>query len=141
MKAADINSICELDLRLFNDDRSFFLKHRFELNPEMCFVIEDNNLLTGYLRGQPGLGVLTIGPWAANSSKADAESLLEHFGYKFENKNYRIGVLESNLKSVELLKSFNTLGEKEPSWRMFLGSSDSLGCNDSLFAIGSPSKG
>ena len=53
----------------------------------------------------------------------------------------RIGVLETNTKAIELLRSLNMEESPDPPWRMVLGPKGNLGLSDQLYAIGSAAKG
>ena len=62
MTPDDLDTILPLDSDAFGADRSFFLKRRLDTFPQLCYVI-DNDGIAGYIMGQPGHGVVTVGPW------------------------------------------------------------------------------
>ncbi len=47
----------------------------------------------------------------------------------------------TNSEAAELMRSISTFEETEYCWRTALGSSDKLGTNNNVYAIGSAAKG
>jgi ribosomal protein S18 acetylase RimI-like enzyme len=141
VRSSDIDKICTIDFKLFGDDRSFFLKHLITQFPNLCFVIDDHDEILGYILARPGIGVITVGPWAVVNSVNEPAILLENLACEVEEKRLRIGVLETNTKSLKVIKLYPSLEEKAFCWRMVLGSSIDLGINNNLFCIGSGAKG
>jgi predicted N-acetyltransferase YhbS len=156
MLPEDLDRICEMDLELFGDDRSFFLRRRAERFPRMCLVAEREGRINGWIMARPGDGLLAVGPWATLVPE-DAASLLEHLASEHGTETLRIGVLEKNADAVRLLRSWPGLVEGIHSWRMVRGPSDPLGGDrvgarrdglqgrlgdhPALYAIGSGAKG
>jgi GNAT superfamily N-acetyltransferase len=138
--AANLTMLIRVDRALFGDDRSFFLRRRFERHPEMCFVAEDGRQLLGYILAHPGDGVINVGPWGALPGLS-ARLLLERLALAVPGATLRIGALDSNPRAVELLRSLPDLQEDAPCWRMALGPQDTLGSSGWLYAIGSPAAG
>ena len=137
----DLIKICDLDAQAFGDDRSFFLRRRYELFPNLCFVSIIENSITGYIFGRPGIDVFSVVPLVVLSERITPNELLETFAIELHNHNLRIGVLESNIKAVEFFKSIQSLEEEVPCWRMVLGPSEKLGLGEKLYSIGSGAKG
>jgi len=129
------------DRRTFGADRSFFLKHRLEAFPRLCLVEMINGAPVGFIMGQSGHGVVSVGPWLMIDASADPLPLLHALAEAGGNQKLRIGVLESNHVATALMRSVPTLSETEPSIRMVLGSDCELGASPQLFAVGAPSKG
>lgn len=138
---SDIQKICDIDCRLFGDNREFFLKRLCSLFPDYSFVAESDHQLSGYLLARPGIGVVSVGPWAAMRSVADPGVLLESFADEVGDRRLRIGVLECNRNAVAKLRAYDSLKEQIPSWRMVSGPSRRLGIHDHLYACGSGAKG
>jgi len=137
----DLPQIKEIDIELFGDDRSFSLERRLLLYPNLCFVAEIDRKITGYIMARPGVGVLSVGPWASLDGNDCAQKLLERMAHDVKGQTMRIGALDSNLESVRLMKSLDTFSEQTPSLRMAIGNSDRLGQHDGLYAIGSAASG
>lgn len=154
MTGDDLPYVIRLDLGLFGDDRGFFLCRRFERCPELCFVLEGKTGLNGYIMGSPGVGLLTVGPWAVQPGIADPGALLEHLACFTGGQKLRIGVLETRTEAVAWLRRCPGLAEGEPSLRMVLdqppnpvygtrplGMPAGPGDRPGTWAIGSPAKG
>jgi GNAT superfamily N-acetyltransferase len=141
MTFKDLEKVLALDLEQFGDDRSFFLRRKFERYPELSFIARPGEMLFGYLFASPGEGVISVGPWAMLPKLAPPLALLEHLSEVVPGELLRIGVLESNQSAVALLRATLGLTENEPSWRMVLGDEQWPGSSEWLYAIGSPAKG
>ena len=138
---ADLERVCLLDAQLFGDDRSFYLRRRFECCPRLCFAAERDGELLGYLLARPGQGVISIGPWAVCPEPPRPLALLQQLAAVVPDQRLRIGVLESNQPAVALLRATPGLEEGQSSWRMVLGGGDGPGHHQWLYAIGSAAKG
>ncbi len=137
----DMEKVCKLDLKLFGDDRSFFLVRRQKLFPDYFFVAEIDDRIAGYILAEPGNGLISAGPWAAADPSVNPLDLLKSLCTETKENDLRIGLLESNTKAAELMRSLQGFQEGMYSWRMVLGDSDRLGKHDGLFAVGSGAKG
>ena len=137
----DIENICKIDTQLFADDRSYFLRRRYQTFPNLCLVSKTNRTISGYILGRPGINVISVVPMAVLNDNVDPLELLEAFAHQVQNRPLRIGVLENNIKAAALFRSIRTLEEKEYCWRMLLGDSDKLGSSEKLYTIGSGAKG
>jgi GNAT superfamily N-acetyltransferase len=141
MRMEDFHEIGKMDTKAFGDDRTFFLKRRFTLNPELCYMMERNGSITGYLFIKKTGDSVSIGPWWLGPDVQSPEALLTHLALKAQHLPLRIGVLETNIKAVELLRSMNLKESPDPPWRMVLGPKGNLGLSDQFYAIGSAAKG
>ena len=137
----DMPAIEKIDYELFGEDRRFFLQRAIRLFPDLCFVLEINNRLCGYIMARPGIDVISVGPYALLPCNANPAILLERLALEAENNPLRIGILEKNTKAVELILATGAFEEQVPSWRMVLGPSGGLGINEHLYAIGSAAAG
>lgn len=139
--ADDINEICLLDQSLFGEDRSFFIKRRFEMYPDLCFIAKSQNLIDGYVLGRPGINLISVAPLALLSEHITPADLLETLSLETTDRDLRIGVLENNKKAVTYFNSVKSLKQGNWCWRMGLGSELKLGLSEKLYAIGSAAKG
>jgi len=137
----DINTICAIDRELFGDDRGFFLRRRFAMYSELCFVSENNNRINGYLMARPGHEVISVGPWVLLEPGENPEALLAGLSLGTGDRMLRLGILESNTTAVGIIKSLQTFAENEYCWRMVQGPQEDLGMDKNLIAIGSAAKG
>ncbi len=137
----DVETILILDKNRFGADRSFFLKRRLRVFPALCHVLVVDGELAGYIMAQPGIGVISVGPWLVRGGDKHAGTLIEALASKTKDIPLRIGVLESNQNAVELIRSFKKFQEHAPCWRMVRGNGEGLGFHDDLYAIGSAAKG
>jgi GNAT superfamily N-acetyltransferase len=140
MTRDDLVTILPLDCAAFGADRSFFLKRRLGDFPHLCHVI-DNGRIAGYIMGQPGHGVVTVGPWNVHDESVDPLSLPRAIANAASQARLRVGVLECNASATSLMRSLSTSTETEPSWRMVLGPDIGLGASERLCAVGSPATG
>jgi GNAT superfamily N-acetyltransferase len=140
MTPADLDIVLQLDRAAFGADRSFFLKRRLDTFPDLCHVI-DNGGIAGYIMGQPGHGVVTVGPWYVHHDLVDPLSLLRAIASNASDAKLRIGALESSEYPTSLMRSMHSFTETEPSWRMVLGPNIGLGASERLLAVSSPATG
>jgi ribosomal protein S18 acetylase RimI-like enzyme len=141
MRSSDLETVCALDFQAFGADRSFFLSRRLLLYPELCWVSEENGKLNGFLMGRRGRSIVSAGPWLALAGAGSPRVMIGALVAATEGTKVQVGVLETNPKAVEVIRSMG-LGERpSPPWRMVLGPSERLGSSDQLYAIGSAAKG
>jgi len=140
-RRADWRRICEIDRELFGDDRAFFIERRLAADPDLCFVSEPAGEVSGFIMARPGVGVLSVGPWAAGKSDDEAFGLLETLASASVAGRLRLGVLEMNSRAVDLVRSTRSFKKGTPSWRMVLGPDERVGFHEDLIAIGSAAKG
>lgn len=138
MTHGDFDQILPMDRHAFGADRSAYLKRRLQLFPELCRTMFNGQTITGYIMGQPGCDVISIGPWVVSDSADNPLDLLETMA---GDHKLRIPVLESNSRAIPLLRSMNSLKETTPSFRMVFGQSTRLGMSTQLFSVGSAAKG
>ena len=141
MRTEDLDLVASLDRAAFGEDRSALLRFRFDRFPELCLVTATNDAVAGYIMGQPGHGVVTVGPWYVSEYLREPLDLLSAMACLIGDLRLRLGVLESNESAVGLMRSLATFEETEPSWRMVHGPDSGLGASYQLYAIGSPAKG
>lgn len=140
MIQSDLEAIFKLDRAEFGADRSFFLRRRLATFPHLCHVIDDGGIV-GYVMGQPGHGVVTVGPWYIRDDLVDPLSLLRAIALNAPDAKLRVGVLETSEHPVSMIRSMHSFTETEPSWRMVLGPDIGLGASERLYAVGSPATG
>jgi hypothetical protein len=140
MAPADTGVVSRIDREAFGADRGFFLHYRLRLFPHLCKTLVNGNAISGFIMGQPGNGVVSIGPWLVLGD-VEPVKLLESIAAEAGGDELRIGVLESNASALREMRALEGLTETEPSWRMVLGPDAGLGASERLFAIGSAAKG
>jgi ribosomal protein S18 acetylase RimI-like enzyme len=141
MSAADLDRVLEIDRAAFGADRSFFLRRRFEHFPHLCLSSVVNGNVSGFILGQPGHGVVTVGPWYFDGDADRALDLVYSLAGQADTARLRVGVLESNQGAARMMRSLSVFRETEPSWRMVNGPDTGLGVTAGLIAVGSPAKG
>ncbi len=141
MKLSDLAAVTWIDQAAFGADRSFFLKYRFERFPRLCQTLVCDNGIAGFIMGQPGHGVVTVGPWLVSDGSERTADLLIGLARESGALKLRIGVLETNPEAVALLRSLGSFEQTEPARRMVLGPDGNLGASAGLLAIGSAAKG
>ncbi|MFW9957600.1 MAG: GNAT family N-acetyltransferase [Candidatus Odinarchaeota archaeon] len=140
MTQKDLSLISDLDTSLFGGRRDKFLGMRLAAYPEYCKVHEIDGELLGYIMGSTSGNSVRIGPWAMMESDVSAEPLLLDFAQSVEADSLRIGVLERNFKSLDLLHRYG-FREKSFSWRMIYGEDTEATLSNYLYAICCPARG
>lgn len=141
IQAEDFEALIKLDRRAFGADRSFFLKHRWSLFPELGRIMCRNGEIAGFAMGRYGREVMTVGPWVVTKDVERPGALIEDLAMEVADLPINMGVLGTNLTAVATIRALGFCEHREPSWRMVLGSSGHLGSSDWSYAIGSPAKG
>jgi ribosomal protein S18 acetylase RimI-like enzyme len=141
MSPEDLDVVACMDREAFGADRRFFLEYRVGLFPRLCKVRLTDGEISAYCMGQPGRGVVSIGPWMVLDDVRRPMDLIESIAAETSGAKLRIGVLESNSRAVQKVRAIEDLSETVPSWRMVLGPDSRLGESTLLYAIGSPAKG
>ncbi|MFH1998420.1 MAG: GNAT family N-acetyltransferase [Planctomycetota bacterium] len=141
MVAQDMKIVNQLDKAAFGADRHSYLEYRLACFPRFCKTIFIKDRISGFIMGQPGKGVVSIGPWLVSDKIRQPLDLLESMAVETGDTPLRIGVLETNGQALSLIRSLEGFTEMEPSWRMVLGEEGELGISEQLMAIGSAAKG
>jgi GNAT superfamily N-acetyltransferase len=141
MTSAAMDDVARIDREAFRDDRRFFLEYRLRLFPGLCKVIRTGGAISAFCMGQPGHGVVSIGPWFVGDGIERPLDLLEGVAAETGGAKLRIGILESNSRALREVRAMQGLAETDPSWRMVLGPDTGLGASGQLYAIGAASKG
>jgi len=141
MVASDLDQVAALDKLAFGEDRRFFLQRRFELFPELCFVREENERISGYILGRGGEGWLAAGPWVMTEAVETPVELLFALALEANGRPISLGILDSNRQACELVHSLGFEARTDSPWRMALGLSSDLGASPQCYAVGSAAKG
>ena len=142
MNAEDMQEVIQLDKQTFGNDRSFFLKKRWQNYPDLALVWRQNQQIAGYLFGRVGIGGwVSAGPWVNLINQSVDLTLLSHFQAKIGNQPFSIGILENRKTIIPQIVMSGMQPRSDPPTRMILGFGNNIGDNDHCFAIGSPAKG
>jgi ribosomal protein S18 acetylase RimI-like enzyme len=136
----DLEEIAPFDSQYFGCQRDFFLRMRLLAYPEFSRVIELDGEIRGFIMGSWSGNSMRIGPWVMKAHDNFAECLLREFVEMTDASTFKIGVLESNVQSVMLLKQTG-FEEKSYSWRMVYGKNTEATLSNHLYAIFSPVRG
>ena len=137
MSDNDLTESINLDYKYFNGDRSELLKRRYFQNYDYCFIIKRSGYIKGFLMAFPKNKHIFVGPWIVDPDEPNASILLDRLVYKKKTK-LLIGVLESNCRALELLKSLS-FKIFNYSIRMYLG--DPFTPSNGMIAIAGPDRG
>jgi GNAT superfamily N-acetyltransferase len=140
MKQEDLSQISDLDANLFGGRRDRFLGMRFSVHPEYCRILEIDEEVQGYIMGSRSGDYVRIGPWVMMKTDTLADQLLLDFTQNIIAGNLKIGVLEKNVKSLNLLYKYGFI-ENSFSWRMVYGEDTEATLSNRLYAICSPARG
>jgi GNAT superfamily N-acetyltransferase len=141
MVFSDLEQVSAFDQMYFGEDRSFFIKRRFELFPELSHVQVEGQQITGYILGRNGPGWISAGPWVVNAEMGNPIDLLSAFSLEGHGESISVGVLDTNLQACKLLGSMGFVVRPDSPWRMALGPASHLGTAPQCMAIGSAAKG
>lgn len=141
MTSDDLPAVYALDRAAFGADRAFVLARRFETYPQVCYVLEEQGKITGFVMAKPGPEVVAVGPWCILPAAEHPEKLLLAVAQHRQTAYLRLGILESNQRACHLANALGFRESEAPSWRMVLGLSDRLGRSERSLAVGSPAMG
>ncbi len=141
MIAADMDTINAVDRQTFGADRRFFLERRLGLYPDLCKVLEQGGAITGYILGRRGSDVIGAGPWWVREDAERPADLLYALAAEVGDKMISAGVLDTNPRAVDLLRSLGLNEHPTPPWRMVWGDDGRLGAAPELYANGTSAKG
>ena len=141
MTERDLPEVFALDRASFGAERSFFLRRRLELFPELCQVMVAGGRLIGYIQGRRSEGWASAGPWVATEEATEPELLLKAFANEVGDVSISTGILDVNHRAVELVRSLGFVENPDSPWRMALGRSGDLGASPRCYAVGSAAKG
>jgi ribosomal protein S18 acetylase RimI-like enzyme len=136
----DLETVSRIDRQAFGADRAFFLQRRLSLYPELCKVLDCNGEISGYIAGRRGLNSISAGPWIVRPEAPSAAALLESLAAEVQDARISLGVLETNGRALEIIRSLGLVERPDPPWRMVRGAGK-LGASPQLYAIGSAAKG
>jgi GNAT superfamily N-acetyltransferase len=141
MRLDDLEQVFALDRFSFGADRSIFLKQRLEIYPELSLVVVDGERVTGYISGREGEGWLSAGPCVVSEGTEDFIDLFHTFALQAGDRLISVGILETNTRACEIVRSLGFVERPDSPWRMALGNGNNLGASPECFAIGSAAKG
>jgi len=141
MAMSDLDQVCAIDKLSFGADRSFFLRRRFELFPELSHVMIDGERVTGYILGRGGESWVSAGPWVGKEDAENPVELLSAFAVEARDRPISIGILETNHQACDMARRLGFKERTDSPWRMALGSSSDLGASTWCYAVGSAAKG
>jgi ribosomal protein S18 acetylase RimI-like enzyme len=141
MRTDDLPAVLALDRQAFGADRSFLLARRLQSFPELCQVLVEDGKLTGFILGQHGEGWAVAGPWVIAQEARAPLRLLDSLARQTGKVSIGMGVLETNRRAVELIRSLGFAEREDSPWRMALGPSGDLGASPMCFAVGTAATG
>jgi GNAT superfamily N-acetyltransferase len=141
MTSDDLDQVFALDKRSFGEDRSFFLRHRLKLYPQLGYVMENKGTVFGFILGRAGPGWLSAGPWVVEEWVTNPLELLYAFAHESNNMPISLGVLDTHQRACTLLQSLGFMAQPDSPWRMALGIAQNLGTSACCYAVGSAAKG
>jgi ribosomal protein S18 acetylase RimI-like enzyme len=141
MTRHDLGQVIALDQLAFGADRSFFLRLRYDIYPELSFVMVNSQEVIGYLLGRGHAGWISAGPWVMREVAGNPAELLFAFSQQADDRPISMGILEANPLACELVRSLGFTARADSPWRMALGTRDDLGASPRCLAVGSAAKG
>ncbi len=141
MEHADLTRVLTIDRVAFGADRSFFLRRRFELTPELAWIRTEGTRILGYVFGRRRRTFAWAGPLWAPAEAEDPAALLRSFAEGAGDIDIQAGVLDVNGRAMGIFRSLGFAEKPHPSRRMVLGEGGPVGLHPSLLSIGTAAKG
>jgi hypothetical protein len=141
MNINDLDQVLSLDRSSFGGDRNFFIRRCLELFPNFCYVQVNNTGVIGFILGREHADRIYAGPWVVHNDAYDPLNLLNAFALEAGNRPIKIGILDTNTRSCDLVRSLGFVEQSDSPWRMVFGRSHILGASPHCYAIGSAAKG
>ncbi|MBN1780815.1 GNAT family N-acetyltransferase [bacterium] len=141
MRKWDLDDVCDLDRKYFGEDRQFYLKWISFIGPDFAKVLTRDDAIVGYITGRYTKRGIQVGPWIQSPGMGPEEDLLLSLAAEILDESLHLGVLETNTKTIRLLRSLGFRERETLPVRMALGERSDLGTSHACFAIGSPAKG
>ena len=141
MLPGDLPQVSALDRACFGADRRFFLERRFQLYPELGYVMISGDEIMGYILGREGRGWLSAGPWVVREGAGKLVALLHALALQAEGRPISLGILDVNQEAIRLVHALGFTERADSPWRMVWGNGGELGTSTSCYAIGSGAKG
>jgi len=142
MGTVEFDRVRSQDRRSFGADRSFFLRRRLMLYPELAGTHKEDGEISGYIFGRRTGVRLWAGPWWVAGDAVNPTSLLVEFGRGLGASEISLGVLEANTRAVTLARELGFKEKSAASIRMVMGDAgEAPGLSPDLWAIGSAAKG
>ncbi|NTU76006.1 MAG: GNAT family N-acetyltransferase [Anaerolineaceae bacterium] len=148
MQPEDLPAVLAVDAAAWGDDRSFFLRQRYQRFPRLCKVMFEERRLAGYIMGRGIIGQgdaggwVGAGPWAMACPEYDSLPLLVELAAEAKPGDlFTCGVLDSNPQAVQAMEALGLQTRDTSPWRMLLGEDIGLGASPLCWAVGSAAKG
>jgi GNAT superfamily N-acetyltransferase len=138
MNQKDLSYVINLDQKYFRGNRSFLLKRRFSLHSDLCYVLNRQDKLKGFIMGIPKKDHILVGPWIIDPKETEPNLLLQCLINNADYKKVRIGMLENNQTALRMASEFN-LNEYFFSIRMIYGKESTQ--TKGIIAIAGPDRG
>jgi ribosomal protein S18 acetylase RimI-like enzyme len=99
----DLNGICEIDSKLFGDDRSRLIRELYREYPDLCFRIRREGRIVGYGFGRTTSKSNDFGPWACETGRMeDAQALYDSVMSQFRSGDVYLGVFAENQQARKI---------------------------------------
>lgn len=141
MRPGDLPQVSALDRACFGADRRFFLNRRFQLFPELSYVMISGDELMGYILGRMGSGWFSAGPWVVRVEAGNLVALMRAIALQANGRPISLGILDINQAAIHLVHSLGFTERPDSPWRIVCGKGGELGTSPACYAIGSAAKG
>jgi hypothetical protein len=144
MRAADLEQVCALDRQWWGADRGWFLRRRFMLHPDLCYVLPDGadrHAIAGYLMARRRVGRLWIGPWCVAEEVERPEALLAALASDGQAVPFHAGALAGSARARQAFVRLGWVPSDDAPWRMLWGAPCALAQRPEVLANGTSAKG
>ncbi len=139
IRPEDLPEVAEFDKIVFGADRTELIKHLYVNDPELAWLIRDNNRTAGFIMGRKGSDYTQIGPLYATSQKG-AKALIRSALGQLSGKAV---VVDVHANKPAIIQWFEGVGftSQRPFDRMYLKHNPNPGSVDTQYLIAGPELG
>jgi ribosomal protein S18 acetylase RimI-like enzyme len=142
IRPQDLNSIFEIDKKVFGQDRTYFLQQRLKNHPNLAFKLSLDGDIMAYLFGREGIGGwVEAGPFVSLIPCDTAMPLLQTLQERIGFCPFSIGVLETQKEMILQLVQAGLKPNPDSPVRMKSAGDITPGSDPCCLAIGAPAKG
>jgi hypothetical protein len=85
--------------------------------------------------------VIWAGPWVVRQGVEGAKELLLGLAAEVGERQFNMGILETNVRALKIVRSLGMVKKRTPSWRMSLGSLEHVRISNEYYSVSSAARG
>ena len=139
IKAADIPEVAAFDKKVFGADRTELIKRLYEDDPELAWLIKENNSIAGFCLGRRGQNFTQIGPVYASSS-TQVKALIKSAIDQMTGRAVVVDICAAKSEIKGWLEACGFISQR-PFTRMYLRNNPHPGIIERQYLISGPELG